>query len=98
VVAFVCFWCGAVGSGFVAAFPSALAGRTFWGEPLILLGMLLFAVGLTLAGFWWEVPRRREDITRILLGPTRPGRADGPLMARWPRPNSHLSGRMPGPR
>ena len=69
VTVFLCVWCGIVGSAFIAIFGSVVAGEAFWGVLFFPLFMLLFAAGLTVGAFWWEMPQRREDITRVLLCP-----------------------------
>ncbi len=73
VAAFMYLWCCVVGVAFVEILESILAGSTPWAVLLAPLFMLTFAVGLTLGGFWFEAPARREEITRLLIG-TEPAR------------------------
>jgi hypothetical protein len=77
VLAFLCGWCGALGTGFIAMLKDVTAGVTPWGILLAPFFMALFAVGLTLGGFWWEAPRRREEITQILVGEVEPSARAG---------------------
>jgi hypothetical protein len=68
VVGFLCFWCVMVGSAFLTVLESVMAGDTSWAVLLVPAFMLMFAVGLAVGAFWWEVPQRRDDITRVLVG------------------------------
>jgi hypothetical protein len=70
VAAFLCFWCCGIVAGFVSIMRSVTASETAWPVLPVPLFMILFAVGLALGGFWSEVPGRREDITRLLIGPS----------------------------
>jgi hypothetical protein len=75
VIIFMCGWCGGVVVGGFNMLVQPLAvGEPIWGPLFATLFMLLFAAGLTVWAFWSEVPQRRDDVTRILLGnePRRP--------------------------
>jgi hypothetical protein len=42
------------------------AGKGTWHAPGLPLFMLLFMIGLTCGGFWWEAPKWRAVITQLI--------------------------------
>jgi hypothetical protein len=68
MLVFACAFCSLLAWPLVVVLPLVLSGEAAWGVAAFLLFLIPFGYALTLGGFWFEVPRRREEITRILSG------------------------------
>jgi hypothetical protein len=74
VTVFWAFWCSGLVFGVGASIYAVIIGNVIWPAPLFPLGLLSVGVAMALGGFWYEVPSRREDISRLLTGAGEPSR------------------------
>ncbi len=72
VILVLCGMCGFLVYGFLAILHDVNAGRADWSAIFAPVFFLLLTTGLTEYLFWPEVPRRRNDITQILLCSSTP--------------------------
>lgn len=62
VIIFLCFWCGAVGLGFLFALKQGAPESQFNPVKLIPLGMLTFVYLMTMLGFKFESNKAKKDL------------------------------------
>ena len=85
--AFLCCWCVGFVAMIIAAVPSVLAGPSAGPDLLVvpimfvMLGFVMFAVGMGLTRFRREAALWRIELVQVLLGPDKPSDFTSP----WPR-------------